>query len=139
MADPRKTSEYTGIDSVPVTFKIDDSTITFDADAAGGSAVVGRAVKLSADNVVALVGDGERVHGKLLLVESDGYCTVQTDGYCELPGGNGATLTVGGPFAGALNASSAAGFIKTLTTAGIARGTILDNDDTTRVKVKLSS
>lgn len=140
MADPRDTVDFEGIGGRYVTYS-HDNTIVYDADEAGGAAQVGLAVTQTgaADNQVSLVGDGEKVLGKLVLVESDGFCTVQTDGYTTLPGGSGATLTIGSAIVGDLGAASAEGYIQAGTTAGIARGSIVNNDDTAAVKVRLDS
>lgn len=142
MADPR-VLDFTGIDNDDVaTFKIDDSTITFDAAQVNGSAAVGKAVTLSADKTVALAADGEAVIGKLLKVEPDKLASVQYAGYMTLPAGTGASLTLGKKIVGALNASSAKGYIRETNTAtaaenGVSRGFIVDNDTTTAVLVKL--
>lgn len=112
MSDPREVVRHDDNHARYESYAIDNSTITYDATVAGGSSVVGRAVKLSANDTVALAGDGDIVHGKLVLVEVGLRCTVQIRGFCELPGGNGATLTRNTKILGALNASSAAGFIK---------------------------
>lgn len=129
---------YEGIGAEYVTYVIDNSTLVYDATKAGGCQYVGRAVKLGAsDDTVALVGDGEKVEGKLLLVEADGRCNVQTEGFTTLPGGNGATLTIGSSFVGALDAGSVGGCIKAGTTAGVAGGDIVNNDDTANVVVDL--
>jgi len=93
MADPRADVRHVNAaDKVFRTFKIDNSTITYSATEANGSAQVGLAVTLSADDTVKLVGDGERVVGKLIQVYADNYATVQIGGPMELPAGSGATL-----------------------------------------------
>lgn len=112
MPNPRKQVRYEGIGYRAITLKIDNSTITYDSTKAGGSAGVGLAVSLSAADTVQLAADAEAVVGKLILVEPDGYATVQIEGFMDLPGGNGATLTLGTPIVGALNASSAKGYIR---------------------------
>lgn len=137
MADPRKTVAFEGIAANYVTYKY-DNTIVYSAEEVGGSVSVGLAVTLNADNTVSLVGDGERIAGKLTLVESDGYCNVQIDGYTTLPGGAGATLTTGTPIVGDLGAAAAEGYIQSGTTAGIARGQIVDDSDATAVVVNLN-
>ena len=90
----------------------------------------------------ALVGDGEGVEGKLILVEADGKATVQVAGYMSLPGGNSATLTNMKQIVGDLGPSSAKGYIREVNTAvaaelGVARGRIIDPTDTTKVVVAL--
>lgn len=125
------------------TFK-HDNTIVFDDDVAGNSAQVGKAVTLTGEaaETVSLVGDGERITGKLLKVEGDGFCVVQTKGYMTLPGGDSATLTVGSAIVGDLGAASAEGFIQTSAAgtaalAQAARGEIIDASDTANVVVHL--
>lgn len=156
MANPRNTIAFDDIDALSVTMIADNSTITYDATQAGGSAVVGRAVELvgsTSDGVVELADDGAVIFGKLIKVEADLKCVVQIRGFCDLPGGNAATLTVGTKIVGALNASSAKGFIKTLAEtvtgsptqaevqnafkAAKTRGLIINNDTTTAVVVDL--
>lgn len=144
MPDPRNAVDFQGIGILTTTYKIDNSTITYDATKANGAAttMIGKAVKLSAAGTVALAADGDAIEGKLLLVESDNKCTVQVGGYCDLPGGNGASLTLGKKIVGALNASSAAGYIREVATGtaaelGRCRGRIIDAGTTTAVMVSL--
>lgn len=140
MSDPRNDVRFEGIGYQAETFKIDDSTITYDADEVNGSAVVGKAVTLSADDTVALAGDGELVLGKLIKVESDDKAVVQTGGYCDLPGGTGATLTVGLKIVGDLGGGGGTdkGYIQAVSTQDtVSRGIIINNDTTTAVVVKL--
>jgi len=142
VADPRKTTSYEGIGFRAETFSIDASTITYSATTVGGSAAVGKAVTESAAGVVALAGDGVKVKGKLILVEPDGKCTVQTKGYCPLPGGNGASLTIGKGIVGAVDGSSNPGFIREVATGTAAElgrqtGQIIDASTTTAVVVDL--
>lgn len=141
MADARNTVDFEDIGAEFVTFLIDDSTITYSATAANGSASVGLAVALSTHKTIELVGDGEEVLGKLISVESDGKAVVQTGGYMELPGGTGAALTPGKKIVGDL-LSSAEGYIREVATAtaaelGVARGMIIDAGTTTAVVVRL--
>lgn len=145
MSDPREVVRHDNNHAKYESYAIDNSTITYDGTVAGGSSVVGRAVTLSGDDTVALAGDGEVVHGKLILVEVGNRCTVQIGGFCELPAGDGATVTVGTKILGDLNASSAKGFIQSApeTTAADAvkvaktRGLIVNNNTTTAVVVDL--
>jgi hypothetical protein len=127
-----------------LTFKIDNSTITYDATKANGAAttMIGKAVTLSADDTVALAADADAVLGKLISVEGDNKCSVRVHGYVTLPGGNGATLTRGVAIVGALNASSEKGYIRIAASATAAeivksRGTIINNGTTTAVGVLL--
>ena len=124
------------------TYKIDASTITYDATKAGGSTQVGLAVTLSSDDTVALTADGSAILGKLILVESDGKCNVMTEGTMTLPGGDSATLTLGATIVGALGAASAKGYIRSAASGTAAelikaRGRIENNDTTTAVVVTL--
>jgi hypothetical protein len=141
MADPRNAVDFVGIGYEAQTFLIDNSTITYSATATNGSASVGLAVALSAAETVELVGDGEEVIGKLIKVESDNKAVVQTAGYMTLPGGTGASLTVGKKIVGDLLVS-AEGYIREVATGtaaelGVARGFIVDAGTTTAVVVKL--
>lgn len=142
MSDPRADVDFVGIGYRAETFKIDNSTITYSATEDNGSAQVGLAVRLSAANTVELVGDGEAIVGKLIQVHSDNMAVVQTKGYCTLPGGSGATLTLGLAIVGDLGASSAEGYIRIsdgATAAEIAgqKGKIIDAGTTTAVVVDL--
>lgn len=101
-----------GVGGVYRTYKIDDSTITYDATKPGGSEQVGLAVTFSAADTVALTADADEVIGKLILVESDDKCTVMTDGTMALPGGDGAALTLGTKIVGDLGAGNAKGYIR---------------------------
>lgn len=131
-----------GVGGVYRTYKIDNSTITYDATKAGGSAQVGLAVTFSAANTVALVADAEAVIGKLIKVESDDKATVQTDGTMTLPGGDSATLTLGTKIVGDLGAANAKGYIRSAASGQAAellvgRGRIEDAGTTTAVEVTL--
>lgn len=141
MADPRLDTKFEGIGAEFVTFKIDNSTITYSATATNGSASVGLAVALSAAETVELAGDGEEIVGKLISVESDNYCTVQTAGFMTLPAGTSASLTVGKKIVGDLLVA-AEGYIREVNTAtaaelGVCRGMIVDAGTTTAVVVRL--
>ena len=140
MADPRAAAKKVGIGYKAETYA-HDNTIVYSATVANGSASVGLAVSLESDEVVTLAGDGENVLGKLIKVESDGFCVVQTEGYMTLPGGTSATLTAGSKIVGDLLVS-AEGYIRVVATGtaaelGVARGIIIDATTTTAVVVKL--
>lgn len=146
MADPRITPGYDGARRDGMTFIIDDNTITYDATKAGGSAQVGLAVTLSANKTIALAADADPILGKLESVEWDKRATVieGPGAYVTLPGGNSATLTVGTRIVGALNPSSAKGYIRscsaseaTAVEAQKARHTIIDSGTATAVVVRL--
>lgn len=141
MADPRADVKYDGIKAEYVTYKADNSTITYSATEKNGSAVVGRAVTFSANETVQLAGDGEAIVGKLIEVTKDNYCVVQTGGYMTLPGGTSASLTLGKKIVGDLLVS-AEGYIREVDTAqaaelGVARGAIQDASVTTAVVVRM--
>lgn len=142
MADPRLSITNDGNDAHYETFKIDNSTVTYSATETGGSSKVGLAVNLSTDDTVQTVGDGEAVLGKLISVSADNYAKVQIRGFMSLPAGNSASLTLNKKIVGALNASSAEGYIREVNTAtaaelGLCRGMIINNDTTTAVVVHL--
>lgn len=142
MANPRNVVDFEGIDGVFGTYAIDNSTIVYDGTKVGGAAatMIGQAVSLSAAGTVQLASDAEALVGKLVLVEADNKCTVQTGGYMKLPGGASASLTRGFKVVGALGAASAKGFIREVASATAAelnkgRGQIVDASDTTAVVV----
>lgn len=142
MADPRSTVNYQGIRQGRVTYEIDDVTITYDADEEHGSAEVGLAVTLSDDNEIALADDGDPVLGRLEAVYSDGKAVVTEVGHVELPGGDGATLTLGSQIVGDQDGSGNPGYIRAVDSATAAelplgRGFIRDASDTDAVGVIL--
>ncbi|GIW06367.1 MAG: hypothetical protein KatS3mg060_1172 [Dehalococcoidia bacterium] len=142
MPNPRDTISFVGIGAEYVTFRIDNATITYDATQPGGSAVVGRAVGLSAAGTVELVANGDEVLGKLIAVEPNLTATVQTGGYCTLPGGQGASLTLGKRIVGALGPGNARGYIREVNTSvaaelGVARGLIVDASTASATVVRL--
>ncbi|MCI0489380.1 MAG: hypothetical protein L0229_22535 [Blastocatellia bacterium] len=142
MADPRKTVLNTDVEGPTRTYKIDNSTIVYDKTKTGGSAQVGFAVTFSADDVVKLTEDGEAVVGRLELVEADNFCVVRVNGPVSLPGGDSATLTLGKKIVGDLGVAGAKGYIREVATAtaaelGVARGRIVNNNDTAAVVVEL--
>lgn len=121
-----------------------DATVVFDATKAGNSAQTGKSLTLVSAGTVGLAGDGKHIEGKLILVESDGCCNVQTGGKTDLPGGDGATLTVGSKIVGALGPGGAAdkGYIRsvaaaTLAEVAVADGEIIDASTATAVVVEL--
>lgn len=138
MADPRDDIRQIEIGVKEKTYKIDDSTITYDSTKTDGSSQVGLAVTFLANKTVKLTEDAEFVLGKLKRVTADKKCAVATVGTMTLPGGNGATLTRGQRIVGDLGAASAKGYIREVATAvaaelGVARGFIEDDDATNPV------
>lgn len=143
MADPRIDVRFAGIKSARVTYKTDNVTIVYSATETNGSAVVGRAVRImpGTPDTVELVGDGEAVKGKLIKVEKDNFGVVQIRGFTTLPGGTGASLTVGKAIVGDL-LSAAEGYIREADSATAAElvlmaGKIEDPTTTTAVVVDL--
>lgn len=141
MPNPRSGVSFEGIDYEGVTAIADGVTITYDATKNGGSAAVGKAVKISASATVALTTDASQVAGKLIHVDPDGKCTVQFEGFMGLPGGTAATLTPGSKVVGALNGGNP-GYIRsvaaaTLAEVAVARGCIWDASDATNTYVDL--
>lgn len=139
MADPR--AAVSQLSKYRAKTYAHDNTIVYDATKVGGSTQVGLAVTLEGSEVVSLVGDGEEVEGKLIKVESDGFCVVQVEGEMTLPGGTSATLTEGSKIVGDLLVS-AEGYIQSAAagTAAhhvVSRGTIIDSSVTTAVVVRL--
>ncbi len=142
MANPMDRIGYADIDLLTVTFEY-DNTIIYDDEEDGGSAQIGLAVTLTADDTAGLAGDGDAILGQLVVVSDDGYCTVAIGGFVDLPAGNGAALTLMKKIVGAVNASSAKGYIREMNTGtaaenGKSRGFIVNNDDTAHVWVYLN-
>lgn len=141
MANPRNKIKFDGIAPVPVTFIADGITITYDNTQKGGSAVVGRAVRLvpGTPQTVELIGDAEHLLGELMIVEKDLKCTVKIAGVLDLPGGTAATLTPGSKVVGAVLVA-AEGYVRsvaaaTLAEVAVAEGQILDATDTAHVMI----
>lgn len=137
-----------GVGYEAVSQVIDNTTIVYSATTVGGAldqagnSCIGRAVKISANDTIALCVDGDAVFGKLVKVEADLVATVQVKGFTTLPGGASATLTLGSTFIGALGASSAKGYIRVAASGTAAelikaKGEIVNNADTTNVMVLL--
>lgn len=153
LTNPRSNVRYGEVLAEYATLKIDNSTITYSATAAKGSSVAGRAVKVSADDVVALAADGDPIDGVLEHVEADNFASVQLFGFATVPGGNSATLTIGAKVVGAADAGSVVGCVKaipeTVTAsptqaevqnafkAARTRARIYNNDDTAAVVIFL--
>lgn len=148
MSSVRSDVDFEGIGLQTATFKIDNS-IVFDSTKEGNSEQVGLAVTIVDDKTVGLVGDGEPVLGKLLVVEGDDCATVQIGGGATLPGGTGATLTPGSKIVGDLLVA-AKGYIRSIAASGAAYAEaaadetqngahkILDATDSDAVQVWLS-
>jgi hypothetical protein len=143
MANPRNDVRFLNVRTKRETYKHDD-TIVFNDDLPGNSAQVGRAVTMVGEAVktVSLVAAGERVAGRLELVEGDGNCVVTVTGNVELPAGTGALLVQGLPIMGAL-LGAAEGYIDTVPAVATAasaqngRGQLIDGSTTTKCVVLL--
>lgn len=142
MSDPRATLLHVlDPEASYETFTADNSSITYSITETGGSTKVGLAVTLVSGLVETAAAD-EFILGKLIRVEKDLTCLVQVGGKMTLGGGNGATLTQGARIVGALNASSAEGYVKAAASGTaahhvISRGFIIDATDTAAVVVRL--
>jgi hypothetical protein len=143
MANPRNIIDFEGVQGTFATYHTDNSTIVYDSTKAGGAAttMIGKAVSLSAAGTVQLAGDGDAIVGKLVKVEADNKATVQDGGYMTLPAGAGATLTRGLKVVGDLD-TAARGFIREVASGTAAeinkgRGFIVDAADTAAVVVRL--
>lgn len=140
MADPRADVKFDEIGRVVATFKVNATNIVYSASQVNGSAQVGRAVTMGAASKVDLVGDAEPVIGKLLEVYSDNFGAVQVGGFMTLPGGTGASLTLGRKIVGD-TVGSTEGYIREAANSAseliYANGEIIDASDTTAVVVRL--
>lgn len=135
MADPRAAVNH--LSKYRAKTYPHDNTIVYSAAEENGSAQVGLAVTIESNNLISLVGSGEQVEGKLIKVESDGFCVVQVEGEMTLPGGTGATLTAGLKIVGDL-LEAAEGYIQAVSTEDtVSRGTIIDASTATAVVVRL--
>lgn len=112
MANPRNTVRFDGLAQERQTYIADGVTIVYDKTKPGGSLACGLAAKMSGNGILALVEDGDRVRGRIELVEADGKVALTDEGFVELPAGDGATVTVGTMIVGALGAAAAKGFIR---------------------------
>jgi len=148
MANPRDALSLLGIRPLRVTLTIDNSTITASDTEDGGSAQVGLAVKLSADNTVALVQADDQVLGQLISVNvasGDLRCSVQVGGFISFLKGTNYSGAVGGKIVGDVLVA-AEGYVKHLAAASAgsaaeinalaaAQGVIYDDSDTDEVVV----
>jgi hypothetical protein len=148
MSDPRNKISHRGL--VPVgdgdlPFHTDNSTILYDEDEPGGSAQVGLAVTLSANNTVALTADGDAFLGELIRVEKDNKATVRTKGVVFPPAGAAATNTRGSKVVGALgpfSGGTSKGYVRSAASGTAAelvkaRGMVYDNSDTDAIEIHL--
>ncbi|MEJ7763497.1 MAG: hypothetical protein WKF80_11960 [Thermomicrobiales bacterium] len=129
--DPRKTVQYDGIHFRTSEGHV-DASIVYSKTVAGGSVSVGKAVRLTGNRIFGLATTGTEVAGRLVLVESDGVCTVQVGGFMELPAAAAipfGSRVVGGVVAGnirALAAPSATYVASEGTEAAAAKGQVWD-------------
>lgn len=130
MTNPRLAVDFAGILTKRLTFKIDNSTITYDVTQPSGSAQVGLAVTLESDAEIGLADDGEAVVGLLETVYLDGAAVVAVVGAVLLPVGTGDSVVPGGKIVGAQNATSELGYVQGVHSAtaaelAVARGMAL--------------
>lgn len=146
MPNPRNAIAFESIASPSdyVTYNIDGVTIVFDGTKPNGAAttMIDKAVTFTADDTVGLTVDASRVVGKLIRVSGDGKCTVQVGGFMDFPAGASASVSLGKQIVGALGAAAAKGCIREVNTGaaaelGVSRGSIQNNDDLTKVWVRL--
>lgn len=78
--------------STALTYKIDNTTITYDADELGGSSVARKdnSVSMSDDDTVKIGADGDTCVGFLNDVYADDTCSVTVEGY-DLDANKGTT------------------------------------------------
>lgn len=150
MANPRDVISFQGIREERTTYVADGVTIVYNSAYPQGApdTMIGKAVTLSGNGIVALAADGDVVVGKLIHVEHDGKCAVADEGFLGLPAGTGAALTRGQKIVGALLVA-AKGYIREVAQPGAAyaeavadeaskgRGMIVDASVSTNVIVKL--
>ena len=113
------------------TYKIDNSTITYDATKAGGSdhALGNFSVITGSDNTVSLVTANQRITGELLEVFADLSCSVMVSGPAlkgKLGSASGATAGDGlvGDAGDAVNGQTG-GYVKNgFSSAGTTRGSV---------------
>jgi hypothetical protein len=141
MPDPRKDTSIEDIGLLTLPFKY-DGTIVYNRLLAGGSAQVGMAVSLTGLKQVGLGADGARVHGKVVKVEGDGFCSVHVEGGIDLPAAapiaNGSRIVAAG--AGLIRAAAAVGaaFAQAAATdQANARGIVTDGSVAASIKVLL--
>lgn len=138
----RDTVKFDGIGGTPVTYKGDNSTIVYDKTKEGGSDAYGLAAVLSGNGTVKLAEDGEKIIGKVGVVEPGPKVTI-LNGFVSLPAGDSATVTAGFGIVGDLGAASAKGYIRNVAKATLAEvveaagTTIIDATTATAVIVKI--
>lgn len=138
MSDPRKATNETRLDPKDRSYAY-DSTIVYDPTKAGGSVSVGLAVTLTGNKIVGLAADGDVIRGKLMKVESDGFCAVQCGGTNDFAPGTGAAVTVGKKAVGAL-LIAAKGYVREIASdaeAAKSRATIEGSEDATHIILDL--
>lgn len=138
----RDAVKFGGINDVPVTYKADGTDIVYDKTKKHGSSAYGLAATPSGNGTIRLAGDGDKVVGRVGVVESGNKVALHT-GFVELPAGDGATVTAGFPIVGDLGTGSARGYIRNVVKATLAevvegQGTrIIDASTATAVIVKI--
>jgi len=138
MASVRANALFRELGYSAATFKIDNSTITYDNTMTNGCGLqtYGKAVTLSANATVALVDDGQIVLGRLMRVNIDNFATVQVHGIMILPKGT-AGVTFGKKVVGS-QLAAVKGYVRdfvnaTLADVALARGIALDGSVTAQI------
>lgn len=112
--------------------------IVFDRNNKNGSAQAGMAVMQSGDGEVALITNGMQLHGKLVKVEEDGFCTVQDEGYIDVPtDGTAITFAAGATGANGVVGGAVAGTVKSAAGLGLPIAVATDATGANRVYVKM--
>lgn len=137
MANPRNTTDYKGVGYRGQTFKIDASTIVFDAASEGGSPQAGRLVGFvaGANSAVALANATRAVWGVLMSVKHDGACTVQHQGGAEIELAAAQNPQVGNYVTG--GATAGLGYVTTTAAPGLPQ--IMKVVSPTRVQIMLTN
>ena len=95
------------------TLQGDGTTIVYDKDAENRSTAVGKAYFINANGNAELVGDGDKIDGKVIAVTDDNMITgSHMFGGLTFPLGDSVTVARGNSLVGALGASNAKGHVK---------------------------
>ena len=98
---------------VTTTFQGDGTTIKYDITKPNRSDAVGKAFKLNANGIGALVDNNDEIDGKVISVDDDHkFTAAYMFGGLRLPLGNNATVKRGDKIVGALGPGSTKGHIK---------------------------
>lgn len=132
MANPRSKVMFNQISPDRTTYKADGTTILFDKTQNGGSASVGKCVRMTGTpGVVSLTVDASYIIGVIESVEADLVCTILTGDYVQVP--FAAAATIGARCVGAL-LTAAPGYARAAVAATLSdvvnqRGIVVDITD----------